>query len=165
MGSRLVWASVVIVAVIAAILVYLWTYEDSLQSNALLDRSFMIVGLGLVGNGSHGMYYSYLAATPQQQQQGYMNATGIGDCNGHSPCLGMLFVFQNYSNLCFWMENTRIPLEQTWLTLNNSAYTATYTYNATPYDTTPICHNGAAVLETAPGRIVSGTKMYVRPIG
>jgi uncharacterized membrane protein (UPF0127 family) len=80
------------------------------------------------GNAS-SLYYVYLAGNLSQWEKGYMNVSGIGYCNGHSPCLGMLFYglnstqYSSYpaaSSECFWMVNTYFPLEQYWFFENGT---------------------------------------------
>ena len=89
----------------------------------------------------------YIAANLSQQERGYMNSTSIGNCGNASTykCVGMLFVFENDSVECFWMENTQMPLRQLWI---NNNYTVVYAYNASPYSTSSICYPGMYVLET-----------------
>ena len=60
---------------------------------------------------------------------------------------GMLFVYTSEQPLCFWMENTEIPLKQVWI---NPAGSVVAVYNATPYSTNSVCSNGEYVLETLP---------------
>jgi hypothetical protein len=100
----------------------------------------------LIANISIGgrEYYAYLALTPEQQMKGLMNVTSIGDCYGHGNCIGMLFVFQNDSYLCFWMKNTIMPLKQYWV----SNGTITQAAVGVPYSTNQICNYGDMVLET-----------------
>jgi uncharacterized membrane protein (UPF0127 family) len=50
-----------------------------------------------------------VAATPQQRQRGLMGYTHLGDDEG------MLFVFENKSGYCFWMQDTLIPLSIAFL--------------------------------------------------
>lgn len=95
----------------------------------------------------------YIAGTISQQTLGYMDAMSLGDhCNmssisGFNRCdpKGMLFVFSYQANECFWMKDTIMPLEQAWIGSNGAVL---YVYNATPYSTTDICHQGMYVLET-----------------
>ncbi len=77
-----------------------------------------------------------------------------------SGSIGMLFVFPNDTQQCFWMANTEIPLQQLWI--NNG--TVNYAYNATPYSTLSICYTGKEVLEIAtqlpnPPQVGIGTKI------
>ena len=72
----------------------------------------------------------------------------------------MLFAFSNYSNVCFWMENTEIPLKQIWIAANGSVVNES---DAVPYSTALICHNGKAVLETSPASSIRmGDKIRVQ---
>jgi len=55
-------------------------------------------------------------------------------------------VFPNYLNstpFCFWSHNTYIPLNQIWIENN----TVVAVYEAQPLNDTPICYNGAKVIE------------------
>ena len=123
-----------------------------IQSNTPLDKTFPV---GSIAIGSV-KYYVYLAKTLPQQEQGYMNQTTIGDCNGNSPCLGMLFVFNNVSTECFWMKNTIMPLKQVWIANG----TVDYVYSATPKSLATVCANGNLVLETATNfTIPAGTRV------
>lgn len=102
------------------------------QSTTILKNDPVGFNIGEVsisdGNAS-SVYYVYLAGNLSQWEEGYMNVSGIGDCNGHSPCLGMLFYGLNYtqysaysavSSECFWMVNTYFPLEQYWFFANGT---------------------------------------------
>ena len=67
------------------------------------------------------------------------------NCTLPSACInGMMFFFPNESQQCFWMKDTPEPLEQAWFNANG---VVTAVYNATPNDTTTVCHEGNAVLE------------------
>jgi uncharacterized membrane protein (UPF0127 family) len=120
-----------------------------------LDSYFQAANILVAQSSSPltSLYSAYTATTLQQQEQGYMNQTSIGDCNGLPSCLGMLFIFKNQSEQCFWMANTQIPLEQSWI---SNQGIVTYVYNASPYSTKSICADGTMVLETAPGKIRTG---------
>lgn len=155
--------SIIIAAVIlsAAILTY-----PGIPAAEGIDSMFSnVTVLVLNQSGTPESYLAYVATTPTEQQQGYMNATSIGDCKGYpssydTPCIGMIFEFTNNSNECFWMKNTKLPLKQAWI--SNSV--VTYIYNATPYSTAAICHTGEQVLETAINRsIYVGERILVSP--
>ena len=89
----------------------------------------------------------YVASTPEEQKElGLMYQKSMGDCNGFGNCYGMLFVFQNYSDQCFGMKNTVMPLKQFWITGNS----ITSEVNGTPYSTATYCHYGDSILETYP---------------
>lgn len=110
-------------------------------------------------NGSTASVNAYLALTPKEQQIGLMYQTSFGNCNGQGNCYGMLFAFQNYSELCFWMKNTVLPLKQFWI-YNN---TITAEENGSPYSTQTYCHAGDAVLEThANSSLAVGDSIYLR---
>ena len=89
-------------------------------------------------------YNVYIAATPEQRAQGLMNVSEVGTCSGYGNCLGMLFVFGSDSNQCFWMKDTRIPLNQYWIENGTIISEA----QGTPYSLTQMCHYGNWVLET-----------------
>ena len=135
------------------VLIALLPPQNCCAEKLRLDSFFPAANVILVSGSGSAVYPVYIANTLQQQQQGYMNQTSLGDCNGLPGCLGMLFVFNRSGDLCFWMENTGIPLEQSWLDQNGIV---TYVYNATPYSTTNKCAFGTMVLETQPGRIRLG---------
>ncbi len=115
------------------------------SSNQSLDSYYPVTKVTVQKGTSNYTYYMYLATSISQQERGYMNVTSFGDCRGNSPCLGMLFYFQNYTALCFWMENTYMPMKQIWA---NNTGSVTYVYNATPFSTNTICAYGRMVLET-----------------
>jgi uncharacterized membrane protein (UPF0127 family) len=96
-------------------------------------------------NGS--TYNVYVANTVAQQEIGLSGRSSIGDCSGFGNCAGMLFVYKNDSLLCFWMKDTRMPLEQYWIengTITSEGSEPVYSLNST-------CNSGSMVLETAPG--------------
>ncbi|HVC58309.1 MAG TPA: DUF192 domain-containing protein [Candidatus Acidoferrales bacterium] len=111
-----------------------------------LDSAFPATMMTLSYNGVNTNYGVYLADTENLAERGYMNQSSIGDCKGISPCMGMLFYFQNTTSLCFWMKNTEIPLRQYWLDNN---MTVIYAYNAVPESTHGQCYVGSGVLETS----------------
>ncbi|MGC8647940.1 MAG: DUF192 domain-containing protein [Candidatus Micrarchaeia archaeon] len=101
------------------------------------------INISYEGNTLHGNVY--IATSLQQLYRGYMNSTSIGNCSGEGDCIGMLFIFENQSEECFWMKNTIIPLRQLWISQNGIV---TYAYNASPYSTKTVCAVGRYVLET-----------------
>ncbi|HUB92610.1 MAG TPA: DUF192 domain-containing protein [Candidatus Saccharimonadales bacterium] len=110
-------------------------------------------------NGSTGTVNAYLAVNSEEAEEGLMYVPSMGSCNGAGSCYGMLFIFQNYSNRCFWMKNTAMPLRQFWIT--NGTISAEY--NATPYSTNVICHYGDEVLETYTNSILTtGNQVYLQ---
>ncbi len=141
---------IVTVIVIVAIVAYLFSQTRiTTVDTAVLNERFGVVSVAV----ANVTYYAYLANTPALREEGYMNVTGLGNCDAHTPCIGMLFTFQNQTSLCFWMENTPIPLRQTWL--NQSGY-PTYTYVGTPYSKRAVCSDGQYVIETAPNTTIGG---------
>ncbi len=125
------------------------TNVSTYESDKMLNNSFNITQIAISGT----KYYVYAAVSLPQQEEGYMNSSTIGNCDGKEKCIGMLFIFGNYSDECFWMENTLIPLRQTWL--NNTGY-PTYSYNGIPLSQKVVCANGRYVLETSPNFTVNG---------
>ncbi len=143
----------------AILFIYLWFQQNAPQPSSL-DRTFNVIKLNISINGISSTYYAYLASSLPQQEQGYMNQTSIGDCNYHSPCVGMLFLFSNQSNECFWMENTEISLNQIWIAWNG---TAEYEYIGQPYSTNAVCYNATAILETLPSqKIPLGSRIKIQ---
>jgi uncharacterized membrane protein (UPF0127 family) len=139
----LVLLVLVAVAVFSYVLYGIVTYRSSLIANISIGGS---------------EYYAYLALTPEQQTKGLMNVTSIGDCYGHGNCIGMLFIFQNSSNLCFWMKDTIISLKQYWI--KNG--TITQIAIGAPYSTNVTCYHGDMVLETnASSNFNIGEKLLV----
>ncbi len=131
------------VLVIAAILLFSYVYGIGATSSILASEHIAALQISYY-NGTSKTVNAYLALTPSQQTTGLMGRRSMGNCNGLGNCYGMLFIFANRSNACFWMKNTIMPLKQFWIT--NNAITAAY--NATPYSTQVICHTGNEVLET-----------------
>ncbi|MCL4389388.1 DUF192 domain-containing protein [Candidatus Marsarchaeota archaeon] len=121
----------------------------AISSTATLNARFNATAVRI----SNASYYVYLAVTPAQQLEGYMNSSSTGNCRNNYPCIGMLFEFQNESYLCFWMKNTIIPLRQTWL--NENGYPV-YSHVASPMSTTPVCNYGKYVIETPPNLSING---------
>lgn len=111
-----------------------------------LDGNFPVAPISI----THGNYsvngFVYLALNNTQQVRGYMNQTGLGDCDSQGPCIGMDFLFNNYSIRCFWMKDTSIPLKMTWINANGIADAE---FNATPESTSIVCQYGESVLESA----------------
>lgn len=143
------WTYIVIALVVLLVLILVDYLAFGLQpplqkKNGLANDSIGVISIAAPGSNSL-TYGVYLALTPLQQQIGLMNVSSIGNCDGLGNCIGMLFVFQNVSQQCFWMKNTEIPLKQDWITNG----TVTSQVNATAYSTVAYCHQGNMVLETA----------------
>ena len=58
-------------------------------------------------NGTSTRENVYIADTPIEQATGLMYMNSMGSCNGIGNCYGMLFVFPNSSEECFWMKKHR----------------------------------------------------------
>ncbi len=80
----------------------------------------------------------YIAASEEQQTRGMMFR------NSFEGAYGMLFVMNSSEQVCMWMENTKIPLEQIWINTNGDI---SFIKNAVPYSTNITCAQGAYVLE------------------
>lgn len=146
------WAAAVLVVIAIAVIAAGAVLLSGQSKKGSLDSTFNATDMYLAQGNKTSAYGVYLALTQAQQQQGYMNQTSLGDCKGISPCIGMLFIFSSYSNECFWMENTVLPLRQAWI---NQSGTITYIYNASPETTKTVCHDGSAVLETSANQALS----------
>ncbi len=149
MGNKYPVIVITAIAVVAIVAYFFLQARATTVDAATLNERFGVVSIVI----SNTTYYAYLANTPALQEEGYMNATALGNCDAYIPCIGMLFAFQNQTDLCFWMKNTQIPLRQTWL--NQSGYPA-YTYIGTPYSKQVICSEGQYVIETAPSTAILG---------
>ncbi len=154
--------AVFIIFAAAAICIYLYSRPHvPLAAPSSLDAVFNATAAVLSNASSSRTYGVYLATTLPQWEQGYMNQTSLGDCRGASPCLGMLFVFSNFSDQCFWMKNTIMPLRQAWLDPNGIVL---YVYNATPQSQNVVCANGEMVLETSINQsLAPGDRLELRP--
>jgi uncharacterized membrane protein (UPF0127 family) len=93
----------------------------------------------------------YVAGSGTQQAQGFQNMTSFGNCNGFATsgpsCDGMIFNFSSSQELCFWMHDTLIPLQQDWIAQNGTVVSI---YQAKPQNDSSVCHYAKYVLETAP---------------
>ncbi len=152
----------IIMAVVIAVLLYAIYYYwfgqnhtlNAQQSIALLNSRFNVTNVTVYNGNRIRTYHAYLAASPAQQAEGYMNVSTIGNCDGMGGCIGMVFAFDQYGTQCFWMENTALRLKQTWLDYNG--YPA-YSYNATPFSKAVLCHAGTYVVETLQNFTINGT--------
>jgi uncharacterized membrane protein (UPF0127 family) len=147
--SILIPAAILLVLLVAIIILS----QPGDKGRISLDSFFTTGNITLENNNASSIFSVYLAETIPQQLQGYMNQSSIGDCGNRKDCIGMLFLFGNVSQQCFWMANTEIPLEQSWIAQNGIV---TYAYEAQAYSTKNVCANGTMVLETLPGRIAIG---------
>ncbi len=142
-----------IIAVFFLVLVtFVLSQGRAIQKQSQLDSYFRISHMLVISSNSTENYTVYVASNISQQEQGYMNQTGLGDCGGGVNCLGMLFLFGSQGEECFWMKNTEIPLKQMWIASNGMI---TYSADAVPYSTSVICANGSMVLETSPSAGIS----------
>ncbi len=131
-GKRAISALILFAILLLAICAYYLIDYNSLHAvgSAFLNTHFNTSAIEIAYRANDIRGNAYLATSLQQQYQGYMNSTTIGNCSGEGNCIGMLFVFKNQSEECFWMKNTIIPLRQLWISQNGII---TYAYNATPY--------------------------------
>ena len=140
---------VYILLIIFLVLIVFWL-NNFHNINTIPLNSFEIKNMEIfIGNNTYNTTI-YVAATPKEQEQGYMNVS-ISNYSCKYKC-GMLFPFTNMSYVCFWMKNTEFPIKQIWLkqinkTKNYTIYSIVKIANALPYNTTPICAYGSAVLE------------------
>jgi uncharacterized membrane protein (UPF0127 family) len=121
--------------------------------------SFGVEGLCLFGGSSNSTELGglvYIAASASEQTQGFQNVTSFGNCNANATsstsCVGMIFVMSREESLCFWMHNTRIPLQQVWI---SSSSLVVATFEAQPYSNKAVCHTAQFVLETFPSTVIS----------
>ncbi len=129
------------------------------QSDALLNSGFNVTNVTISSGNSAVAYHAYLAITPQQQADGYMNVSTTGNCDGLGNCIGMVFVFPAYGSQCFWMKNTALHLKQTWLDAKGYPVSV---YNATPYSQVPRCGYGQYVVETLRNFTINGNMTFGR---
>ncbi len=146
--------TIIIMAIAVAAMVYaLYAAGRSCDAICVIGRTLKTENISINGGNATLKIQIYIANTPQEQQRGYMFVNTLGkNClltNGstfsHCEPKGMLFVFNNQSEKCFWMKNTSMPLEQVWIDANG---TVVNVYDATPLSKTNICYSGMYVLET-----------------
>ena len=140
---------VLVLLVISAGLLYLGLFYYS-PSVSLSTFEVEVIEIINHTNGSTTNGLVYVASTNAEQVQGFQNAQTFGNCNGFSKnkstsCLGMIFVTTNTQNLCFWMHDTPLPLEQVWILSNG---TVAYIYQAQPESLKTVCQTAMDVLET-----------------
>lgn len=148
-------ALIVVLASVAAILYYIQTTNS--EAYPLSKFAVEKIQISNPENGSVITGLVYVASSSQEQIQGFQNVTSFGDCNGLSTnqstkCIGMIFVTGSTQNLCFWMHNTPLPLQQIWISSGGSVV---YIYEAHPESDNTICKNAQDVLETSPGESIS----------
>ncbi len=87
-----------------------------------------------------------IADDAEEREKGLMYKDGL-DVNS-----GMLFIFEKDLAGCFWMKNTKIPLDIIWL--DESKKVIFIREHANPYDETSICADKTAtyVLEVNAGQ-------------
>ncbi len=144
----LIASSIVVATLVGA---YVFYEEYGGDSNPL--SGFSVENLRLANSSNLTLITGlvYLAITPSQQAQGFQGVSSFGNCNAFATnsgeCLGMIFVFSGEQNLCFWMLNTNIPLQQAWISSNG---TIDSIYQAQPENQASVCHNAEYVLEASP---------------
>ena len=133
------------------------------QQRAISISSFEIERLQIVNFAGNSTVsgFVYVAATATQQVQGFQGVTSFGNCNGiasnASECIGMMFVFTSEQEICLWMHNTILPLQQVWISGNG---TVSAIYQAQPETDFTVCHSSTYVLETSPNMPISmGTQI------
>lgn len=149
MKSSLLLQILVVLIVVALVALYLvYSSAPHYTLNNFKKTTISILSGNSTLNGS-----VYLALNQSQLMQGYQYQNNLGNCSiGASKCIGILFVFPSEQNLCFWMINTEMPLQQVWI---GSNFTVTYIYNGTPYSKNTVCFNGTYVLEISPNLTIN----------
>ncbi len=150
----------VIIMVVISLALYLSQSQKQSSSNSTSSLSGFNVEKIQIDNAKNSSKlltgYVYVATTPSEQAWGFQFATSFGNCNGFATttnaCIGMIFVFQGYTDQCFWMLNTILPLQQVWISANG---TVTSIYQAHPENTNSVCQMGQYVLETNPSAPIS----------
>ena len=147
---------VVVLLVVSAGLLYLGLFY---YSPAVSLSTFEVEVIEIINqaNGSTTNGLAYVASTNAEQVQGFQNAQTFGNCNGLSrntstSCLGMIFVTKSTQNLCFWMHDTPLPLQQVWILSNG---TVAFIYQAQPESLKTVCQTAMYVLETNPSISIS----------
>jgi uncharacterized membrane protein (UPF0127 family) len=157
---------VVILLVVSAGLLYLGLFY---YSPAVSLSTFEVEEIEIINqaNGSTTNGLVYVASTNAEQVQGFQNAQTFGNCNGLSrntstSCLGMIFVTKSTQNLCFWMHDTPLPLQQVWIMSNG---TVAFIYQAQPESLKTVCQTAMDVLETNPSISISvGDRIILKGI-
>ncbi len=120
--------------------------------------SFPVKSLCVVNPQNAGVIsgFVYVASTHSEQVQGFQDVQSFGNCNGNAtesePCIGMIFATSSAQNLCFWMHNTLIPLQQVWV---SSSSIVVDIHEATPNSNSEVCHSAQFVFETFPSAQIS----------
>jgi uncharacterized membrane protein (UPF0127 family) len=156
-SSEMIGAILIIALIITAGALY-FLVMDYGTSNIPLS-SFPVGSIDIVkgSNSTVNTGLVYVASTNAEQVQGFQNVHNFGNCNGKSvnestQCLGMIFVSASTQNLCFWMHNTPLPLQQVWISSNG---TVVYIYQAQKNSDKSVCQTGLDVLETSPNASIS----------
>ncbi len=152
-ASKISKFALILICFIAVLVIYLaYKYDYSCNAICMLNKTLGRENITITSANLSYRITVYIANTTTQQARGYMFADTLGEnctiaASSFKGCVpkGMLFVFKNQSNECFWMDNTRIPLEQIWIDANGSVAEV---YNATPFSKANICYSGMYVLET-----------------
>lgn len=131
------------ILIIAAFLLLSYLTYSAIRASAGIENEHIAELMLVYGNGSAGYVNVYVASSTAEQERGLMYQRSMGSCGGLGDCYGMLFVFPNASDECFWMKNTEMPLKQFWITSN----LITAQVNGTPYSTKTYCNTGGWVLE------------------
>jgi hypothetical protein len=80
--------------------------QEKPEPEALSDKALVLI---YPSSGKTVAVVAEVAATEEQQRQGLMYRTELGENNG------MLFVFPYSSHHQFWMKNTLIPLDMIFI--------------------------------------------------
>ena len=157
-GRITVIVVIVVVLSLAGALYFIQSQQRAISLSSFEIERLLIVDLP--GNSTLSGFV-YVAATAAQQVQGFQGVTSFGNCNGiasnASECIGMMFVFPSDQEICLWMHNTILPLQQVWISGNG---TVSAIYQAQPETDFTVCHSATYVLETNPNlQIRIGTEM------
>lgn len=156
MTRKLVTILIVIIAIILVLAALYTTFYSEQDNTSPVQLSAFSVESIRIGNLRGNVY---VASSTSEQIQGFQNVTSFGDCNGRGNCIGMIFVWTSSQNLCFWMHDTKIPLEQAWIASNG---TVVAVYDAPAMNDNSVCHFASYVLETSPSaHIAVGDKFVV----
>ncbi len=156
----------IIVLIVMIVLLVILGVLLIIQSQQVLGslRSFKVESILIVNSASNSTIdgFVYVASDSAQQTQGFQGVTNFGECNGlatnSTKCIGMMFVFPADQQICLWMHNTQMPLQQGWISANG---TVTYTYQAHPETDFTVCHSARYVLETNSTLMIeAGDRVY-----
>jgi uncharacterized membrane protein (UPF0127 family) len=158
-SSGVITAILIVVLIIIAMGLYFFLMYYSTSTNEPSLSSFAVASIEIVNQSKSSVLSGqvYVASSQAEQIRGFQNTPSFGNCNDQSQnastqCLGMIFVTTATQNLCFWMHDTPLPLQQIWISNNG---TVLYIYQAQKNSNTSVCHTAMDVLETRPNASIS----------